>query len=462
MNSAAEIVRLHEQLGYSRAYPESKESLLETEARLASFSARRALQQRRQSRVDTGIAGTEIHSPFFWPTAGWLARKWPDRLIIDWDQIDDLEPFARALPLLINPVEATWLRVAKPSPREALAHLAGTGTTDAVHLVNQVQKMPGSDFTREAFYDSLAPPLLLKGGDGTPSRTNAYFPPGRIHYGTPPRRPRPDLWKEIEKPPGSVRNVGARGGERLIDLAREGMVTRGRDLDAFAYGDLRDVRLIQDGDGLSWAMIGLIPERRPPIRTTYGFLTMRNGVPIGYVQADVLWRCVDLAFNTFETFRGHDSAHLLARTMAMLREQFDATSFTLEPYQLGDGNEEGIESGAWWFYYKLGFRPRNPEIRRLVKSELEKIKREPRHRSSPATLRKLAKDYLYLDRPEARAPHWPRLAELATRIDKWSSDDRSALDAVLVAKAGRRDTDYLRLFESHPRLGASLRRLVRA
>ena len=352
--------------------------------------------------------------------------------------------------------------MAKPSPQEALEHLVGKATTDAVYLVNQVQKMPGSDFTREAFYDGLAPPLLLKAGVGTPSRTNAYLPPGRVHYGIPPRRPRPQLWREIEVPPRSVRNVSRRRGEQLIDLAREAMVTRGRDLDAFAYGDPRDVRLIHDGDGLSWAMIGLTPERRPPIRTTYGFLTMRNGVPIGYVQADVLWRCVDLAFNTFETFRGHDSAHVLARTMAMLRRQFDANSFTLEPYQLGDGNEEGVESGAWWFYFKLGFRPRNPEIRRLVKSELEKIQREPRYRSSPATLRKLAKDYLYLDRPGARAPVWPRLAELALRLDEWSSEDRSVLDAVLAAKAGRRDTDYLRLFESHPSLGSSLRRLVGA
>lgn len=124
-------------------------------------------------------------------------------------------------------------------------------------------------------------------------------------------------------------------------------------------------------------MIGFIAERRPTLRTSYGYLTLRNGVPIGYVQADVLWRCVDLAFNTFDTFRGHDSAAVLGRTMAMLRHQFDATSFTLEPYQLGEGNDEGIQSGAWWFYYKLGFRPRNRLIRSVVTTELERMERNP-------------------------------------------------------------------------------------
>ena len=39
-----------------------------------------------------------------------------------------------------------------------------------------------------------------------------------------------------------------------------------------------------------------------------------------------------------------------------LRLAFGCTSFSIEPYQLGRDNDEGIESGAWWFYRKLGFR----------------------------------------------------------------------------------------------------------
>jgi len=29
------------------------------------------------------------------------------------------------------------------------------------------------------------------------------------------------------------------------------------------------------------------------------------------------------------------------------------------------GGEEAIESGSFWFYYKLGFRPESPEVARL-------------------------------------------------------------------------------------------------
>ncbi|HJU52556.1 MAG TPA: hypothetical protein VJ815_09505 [Acidimicrobiia bacterium] len=507
LNTSDQVLRFHEHVTFLRAYPDNQEVLEIAETLLAGFSDRFDLRSGRERLGDSGVAGTDIHYRFFWPTARWLTARWPSQLVIDWDYVEDLEALAAALPLLVSPVEANWLRVLKPSPSESLARLAGTGT-DAAYFVRAVESMPGDDFTRERFYDSIGLPLILKAGNETPSRTRAYTPPPRIYFRTePPQDARPDLWMEISRPPQSIRSVPRKEGAVLIDLAREAMVTRGRDLDTFAYGDPGDVRLIEDGEGLAWAMIGLVPDRRPILRTAYGFLTLRNGVPIGYVQSDALWRCVDLAFNTFSTFRGRGGAHVLGRTMAMLRQIFDATSFTLEPYQLGEGNEEGIESGAWWFYYKAGFRPRNRAIRALAKSELERMRRRPGHRSSPATLANLAKDYLYLDRPSDRAPYWPRLAgvgaevarnrhgdgdskdgrrsslpvgtirssdttkrkvwnswapivELLPGFEDWSSDERRELVAVILAKAGRRDTDYLRLFNRHPRLGKALYQLI--
>ena len=82
---------------------------------------------------------------------------------------------------------------------------------------------------------------------------------------------------------------------------------------------------------------------------------------------------------------------------------------------LGHRNDEGIESGAWWFYYKLGFRPRSPRIRRLARRELRRIKTRPSHRSSKRTLQRLAEDYLYFETAKARAPFWPRIAELGAK-----------------------------------------------
>lgn len=515
--SARDVLRLHEHLCYLRAYPDNRAVLAQSVRMLRGFARRYDLARHRDALADSGVAGTEIRYRFFWPTARWLAARWPARLAIDWDSVDEPDRLAGALPLFVTPVEAIWLRQHAPAPRTALDRLRGPHTPDGTFYVRRVEALPGDDFTREAIFDGLDTPLVLQPGRGTPSRTLAHHERGPVVFSVqPPRRARPDLRREMAKSPVSVRAVSRNEGRRLIDLAQEAMVTRSRDLDAFAYGDARDVRVVDDGAGLQWAMIGMLRERRPALRASYGLLTLRNGVPLGYIQADVLFRCVDISYNTFETFRGGEAAHVFGRLLAAFRHLFAATSFTIEPYQLGDHNEEGIESGAWWFYYKLGFRPRSATIARLARTELARMRSDPRHRSSAQTLARLAKDYLYLEPYGARAPHWPRLNALGARLAeslgsragadreravddcvrdamhrlgvarvagaharrawgewapivlalpgmaRWRPAERRALGRVISAKGGARDADYLARFDAHPKLGPALRRLTGA
>ncbi len=512
--NARQVLRLHEHLCFVRAYPDSHAVLAEVERMLAGFARRGDLRRHRDELADSGVAGCDIRYRFFWPTARWLAARWPARLAIDWDELDDPDKLAGALPLLVTPLEATWLRIRKPAPRVALDRLRGRDT-DAAFFVQRVAAMPGDDFTREALFDGLEPPLVLRPAPGSPARTHARYERAPVVFRKQaPPRGRPDLRAEFARPPRSVRAVATTAGQRLIDLAQEAMITRARDLDAFAYGDPRDVRVVDDGDGLQWALIGTLLERRPVLRTTYGQLALRNGVPVAYAEADMLFGCADLAYNTFETFRGGESGFVFARLLAMLRHVFGAQSFTFEPYQLGRENEEGLASGAWWFYYKLGFRPRNGAIRALARTELARMRRSPAHRSSRKTLARLAEGYLYFEPEGRRAAYWPRLADLGARLapglaadretaveaylreaarllgvaslrgigvgarvawerwapvvtslpglGQWSAGERSALAGIVSAKGGRRDGDYLARFDAHPKLGAALRRMTGA
>jgi hypothetical protein len=290
------------------------------------------------------------------------------------------------------------------------------------------------------------------------------------------------------------------------------MITRQRDLDAFAYGDARDVRIVDDGDGLAFVLIGMLPERRTLLPAVYGMLTLQNGVPIGYSQVDVIGGNAAISFNAFPTFRGGETAHTFARLLAAIRFVFDAGAFSIEPYQLGQGNDEGIETGAWWFYYKLGFRPRAAAPRRIARAELGRIKANPRHRSSPATLRKLAEGHLFFDFDPAHPRGLPPVAALGARVaarlarhpaanranalddasrelmrftglrslrgftanerlawrrwspfvlalpglPRWSAADRRAIARVVRAKGGRRESDFAALFAAHPRLARAL------
>jgi hypothetical protein len=517
--TSKQVLRLHDVLCFMRAYPDGPEALRRVERMLADFSRRRDLRRHRRSLSDSGIAGTAIEFRFFWPTARWLARRWGTRLSIVWPDFDGRHQLEDLLPLLTHFGETPALDELAYTPRQWITRLKGPVETDAAFLVRRFAALPMDEFAREKLYDRLDPPLRIAPGPDTPSRTAAYVAPGRVVFQTVPlARARPDLEAELRRAPLSVRAVSRREGQRLIDLAREAMVTRSRDLDVFSWGDPDDVRLADCGGGLQFAVIGAIPERRLLMEAVYAFLTLKNGVPVGYVLNSALYGSAEIAYNVFETWRGAEAGAIYGRALATVRHVFGADSFTIYPYQLGEGNSEALESGAWWFYQKLGFRPRDPEARRLMERELKRIRSRPSHRSSIATLRRLAHANLYYHSGRSRDDvigllplptaglavsallasrfgsdrerggrvcadeaarllgvgsrrrwsegerlawqRWSPLVLVLPGVAGWTTGEKHALVEVVRAKGGRRESDFVRRFDHHRRLREALRRVT--
>jgi len=517
LNSARDVLRLHDTLCFLRAYPDDRELLDLVERMLAGFERRSDLRRQRAALEDSGVAGTVIRYRFFWPMAHWIVARWPGQLHLEWDDPEMVERLGRALPGLLTAAEAETLSRLRLPVRRSLARLLAKGETDASYLVNGIRSMAGADLTREALHDGIDASYRVEPGPGSPSRTHAVYEAAPVVFRKEaPSRSRPDLRAAMRRPPRRVRAVQSREGRKLIDLACEAMVTRSRDLEAFGYGDPRDVRIVDDGDGLQFVVIGVVPERRRLLHALYGYLTLRNGVPIGYVQADSLLRSAGIHYNTFETFRGGETAHVFGRVLAVTRHLFGAESLSIEPYQLGRGNAEGLESGAWWFYYKLGFRPQDAKVRRVLRGELRRMKRDPGHRSTRSTLEKLASAHLYFEYQATREPvphppwdigarvsevlaahagegrrsaatvcsreaarlvglrsmrgwtaaerqawsRWSPLVLALPGVSRWSPANRSALVRVVRAKGGRRDGDFVKRFDAHPRLGPALLRTL--
>ena len=514
LRSARAVRRLHEALCFLRAYPDEARLLAQVERMLARFERRPDLARARAALADTGIAGTVIRYRFFWSTLHWLARCWPQQIRIERSEIEVEDKVALALPLLLTWAEAAALKLLDPPAYAVLDRLRARGEGDAAFLARRIAALPGDGFTREAFHDTLEPSYELAPGADTPARGRAWHAAAPFAYQHEPlRRVRPDLREEFGRLYRGVRLASAREGGQLIELARGAMVTRSRDLDAFAYGNPRDVRLVDDGGGLAFVLIGTIPERRQLLPATCGYLILHNGVPIGYGEAFVIGRSATMTFNIFESFRGGEAAHTFARTLAMVRHVFGAEFFSLDPYQLGKGNDEAIASGAWWFYYKLGFRPLTADARRVLRAELARMRANPGRRSSAATLRDLAESYMLFDFDRARAPGVPPIAAPGLRVadalaklaggerervlaqcsrdamrltglgslrgfsagerlawqrwspvvvfalpgvSRWSPADRRALARVIRAKGGRDEAAFLARFAAHPKLERAL------
>ena len=523
LRSAAAVLRFHEFLCVLRAYPDDQAVLDRAERMLARFERRADFRRFRTALAGTGIAGTAIHYVFFWFTAQWLARRWPDRLTIDWKAFDkkSREELEGLLPLILPYAETPTIDGVDLSLRALLSRLKGPDETDAAFLVRRFETVHPTTFGRETLYERIGIPLTLAPGPGGPSRTLAKYETGAPVFQTHPLdRSRPDLLLELKRPPVSVRMVDAREADGLIARAREAMVTRARDLDNFIHADRRDVRLFEYEDGLSFACYGLTPERRLMLESVYGMLTLKNGVPIGYVLARGLFGWYEVIYNVFETFRGGESARIYSRVLSMARVLFGADTFAIDPFQLGHANPEGQKSGAFWFYYKLGFRPVAPKALALVREELQRLAANPRVRSSHRTLHRLAAEYVFLhaSRPRrdvlgqvalgnvglrisrllagrfgAEREHgmrvcareaaeavgqrsfdgwsagerlaWERWSPLVLAlggVERWPAEDRRALALVVRAKGGRRESDFVRLFDRHRRLRRAMLRLAAA
>jgi hypothetical protein len=518
---AASLLRFHDALLAARAYPDDAATLRLVERELRRFAARADLAALGPRLAGSGVAGTPIPFRFFAPTALRLATHWPARLRYDWREWDDASRLEELLPLLAAEAEIPGLDEWDLGVRGWLKRMTGRRTGDAAFVMRRLAARVPDTFVFEKLVDGMDAPMVLAPGPGGPSRTLARWPDARpVFQRAPLRRGRPDLAAELAIPPRSVKPLPYRDGERMVMLAMEAMVTRGRDLDVFAYADPADVRMVDCGGGLQFACMGARPERRLLLESVYGFLTLKNGVPTGYVLTSALYGSAEIAYNIFETWRGGEAGAVYGRVLAMTAHLFGADSFTIYPYQLGGaGNEEGLASGAWWFYRKLGFAPRDRRALAIVRREEARLARDPGHRSSRATLAALGEHNVYwhagaqrddvigllplasagiaaMDHLRTRhgddpdrgreastrdaarrlgaAPgrnwtpaerhafeRWAPLVCMIPGLARWSpAERREALD-VIRAKGARRESDFVRRFDRHGRLRRAIARIAR-
>lgn len=420
----AQIRRLHEVICFLRAYPDDAAVLAEVERQVATFGQRRDVATWREELADSGIAGTPIDYQFHWPTARWLAARWPRHLDIDWEWFDSAVTATQLLDLAVSRAQVVDIASLDLTTQQWIDRIRGgsSGQTGGTFVVRRFEALAVDEPTRQTIYETLDIPMRLSPGPDTPSRTRAKV---RLHAPVFQRAPlsstRPDLAAAIRIPPRSVRDVVGAKAEALIDAAREAMVTRARDLDAIQHANPEDVRLVDVGDGVVLSCIGLLPEFRPLVETVHVFVLHKNGVPIGYYQSALLFGSAELNYNVFEPFRGTQAAAIYARALSAVHHLFGADVFAVDPYQLGQDNDEALASGAFWFYQKLGFRPADPGARRALAEEQRRLARDPAHRSTPATLRRLAAGHVYfhLGRPRDDVAGKVSLDRIGLAVGEW-------------------------------------------
>ena len=393
------VIRFHEILLFLNAYPQGARVRQLAESQLRSFSKR--VTALSDAEVDlsafdnpeiSGIAGTSVVDTFTFYIVRWLLKLHPTQVAFDWDWFDDenrlAETWPRFMPLLdedgfveANVPYSDWLRAANGRTKEL------------PWLFQRFELLAKSDREKAELYNSQN--LFVS---WTPSyratRTGMRLAenPRNIFYHREPliQRREISLRDELKKPAPVLELLSRLQGEKILDLAREASTLRYRELYGFTHGDPRRVLKVNIGRGVDIFVMGVPPGKRLPLRAYHAAMIFKNGVPVGYFEGLSICERMESGFNLYYTFRDGETAWLYAHTLHIFRHLLGVTVFTLDPYQIGYENEEGIESGAFWFYRKFGFRPTGPQVMKLVLKEEKKIATRSGYRTPARTLRKLA------------------------------------------------------------------------
>lgn len=407
------LLRLHEILLFISAYPQSARGRNLAESQLKAFNKR--VDALRTAEVDlsilehpeaSGIAGMSVADTFSYPIVRWLAQHRMGTLELDWEGFEAENRLAQTWPRFMPLLDEDALVEAHVPYEEWLRLAKNQNVNDVAWLVQRFESLAISDKAKTEVYDSQqlyvswTPPYRA-------SRTGMRLPTsqaGKVFYHREPliRRKDVSLKRELENPP-QMKLLSPQQGEVMLDLAREASTVRYRELYGFTHGDRRRVFQTNIGRGVDLFVMGLPPDRRLPLRAYHAAMIFKNRVPVGYFEGLSLFERMESGFNLYYTFRDGETAWLYARILNLFHHLLGVTAFSLDPYQIGFENEEGIESGAFWFYRKLGFRSTNREIMKLVLNEEKKLLSRPAHRTSARTLRKFAAAPMIFELNKSRA-----------------------------------------------------------
>ena len=394
---APDLLRLHDELLFLAAFPDTPTIAAAAERALRTFTRRTArLSPAQLARLaDTGIAGTRSSHTFMYGVVRWLAAR-GERIAPAWRRTKDAERLDPLVRQIMLPAETEafedggfstrhWIDFAGArTPGGPLAWLVGAAGTPAPAAARDL-------------YDEAEVPVTWSLADSPRSVTRNRGPVARRAFRTAFRRLPADPVAWVTRPLGAIRRVRGDEAARWLDASLAAIAARCREVAPTIYANPDEVYIADLGEGAELCVIGAHPTDRLALEANYGYVMFSNGVPIGYGGVTPLADQANTGANVFEAFRRSEAAYLFGQALRAFRGLFGSSRFVVNPYQFGAGNDEALQSGAFWFYDRLGFRSVNAGGRALAERERARLAAHPGTRSSLALLRRLARWDLVLD-----------------------------------------------------------------
>jgi hypothetical protein len=448
----ASLIRFHEALLFLRAFPQAPAVMRVTERILNRFHKKVEALRKAGAGMDdfdtfevSGIAGTQMEDTLSFDVAHWLIKRMPGKVEIAWDNYEPGRQLGNTGPRFIPLLEDDAYVEADTPWRQWLEAAAGEVKNKKyatlAWLIQRFEQLPLPPQQKAELYESLRVPVRWNLENSAITRTRNWKPVPSVFYHSEPliSRSQVSLAGELARPPAQLKKLSRKQGSEVIDLIREVMLVRYRELYGTTLGDPASVVRSNVGRGVSIYLWNLPPDRRLPLRAYVAGLTLKNGVPINYIEAIGLCEWMEVGFNTFYTFRGGEAGWIYAQVLRCLCHLMGTTCISVYPYQLGHDNEEAIESGAFWFYRKLGFRPGRADLQRLAEREEGRIGADSKYRTPARTLRRLARGHAFYELPGSEVGAWDRFStrNIGLRVNRRMARDFGG-DAGLMRRHAKR------------------------
>ncbi|MBA2407595.1 MAG: hypothetical protein H0V65_06340 [Chitinophagales bacterium] len=518
ISSVKYLVEYHDCLLFLLAYPESRELFDLAESELLRVAAiNRKYFERKNERLQmqlagTGMAFTPVNVAFSFDIAKWLADRYPAYVsIMECDA--DNEKIKDIIRILIPKAEIDSF-VKQPSTLREFIKDANEYSkfSDLQWFLNSIWDKDLPCEIRDNLYDSLKIYVRWLVNETMPSRTFARSLPRKVFYQEIEINRHPDAKKLIQRYITDPVKISSKEKKHLLETARGMLCMLQRETDPVTYSDMKAVQFFSMEKGIDLALYPMHFERRLPFDSYIGYMAFKNRLPIAYGGGWIFQQRSKIGVHVFEPYRGGESAFMFCQVLRLYHHHYGINRFVVEPYQIGKNNAEGIKSGAFWFYYRLGFVPVSEKLRMLAAKEFEMILSDKNYRSPFNMMKKLTHSNLELvcdeagyhstdvlhvsesvtkminnrfegDRKEAEVTtfrdiqkfleiddissyskeekqslrNFSFLLSTLTNLSEWNGSDKRKMIALIKLKGGGSEWRYIRQFQKHTKLNAALK-----
>ncbi len=374
------------------AYPDNKTIYALAESSLQKLEKHVASSEKLQySLYNSGITRSSLCAAFSFEIVKWLRIKHPaDIRLVSFEAAD--EQIRSILTVVMQKVETEKMQEAKVAWKAWIEKSLQEGEDLLDGFINIFENCPLRPEVKDELWNTIginteidfSPHSSLTGDLVQP-----YFHRAIIRK----------LPKQVEFKPKKVK-LSAAAAEQIIDASRMILIRQLREIDPISFTYPDGVAYYHLQRGYSIALMNMTPQRQVPNDCYLGYTVFKNGLPVAYAGSWIMFDSSRIGLNVYPYYRGGESQYVFQLVLQTHAKIFGLKRFTVDAYQIGKENDDGVVSGAFWVYHHAGFRPIEKIQKELAAAEEIKIKKIHGYRSPITVLKKLADSRmeLYLDK----------------------------------------------------------------